>query len=488
MVLLAIKDITRHRRVEEELGASEKKYRALFESSIDGIYESTIEGKYINANPALVKMLGYKNKKELMSIDIPTQLYVSKNDRPGLTKRDRAFETKLKKKNGSVIYVEISSWVVYKNRKPAFYEGIVRDITKRKKREKEILYLSYHDGLTGLYNRTFFEEERKRLDTGRQLPLSVITGDINGLKLINDAFGHAEGDKLLVEMAKILNRCSRKEDIVVRTGGDEFCILLPQTSSKVAQTILNRINKACKEYKSKADRKTYYASISLGYATKSIESEQFENVLKTAEEFMYRRKLLKRKSLHGSIISLIKTTMFEKSYETREHAERLMELAKVLGKALNLTDEQLNELELLSTLHDVGKIDVDGHILSKAGKLTDREWSEMKKHPGTGYRILQAIPELKHIANYVLCHHEHWDGSGYPQGLIGEAIPLLSRVVALVDAYDVMTHDRPYRKAMPKEAALAEIIKNAGTQFDPSIARIFTEALSKNPFPGRVKV
>jgi len=192
---------------------------------------------------------------------------------------------------------------------------------------------------------------------------------------------------------------------------------------------------------------------------------------------MYRRKLLERKSLHSSILSSIKATMFEKSYETEEHAERLIKLSKMLGKTLGLTDEQLNELELLATLHDIGKISTDGHILSKPGKLTDREWSEIKKHPGAGYRILQAIPELKHIADYVLCHHERWDGSGYPQGLIGEAIPLLSRIIAVVDAYDVMTHDRPYRKAMPEEAALAEITKNAGTQFDPNIARIFTEAL-----------
>lgn len=477
VVLLAIKDITGRNQAEEELRASEKKYRALFERSIDGIYESTIEGKYIDASPALVKLLGYENKEELMSIDIPTQLYVSKNDRPEHKKRDRVFETKLKKKDGSVIYVGISSRVVYKNNKPAFYEGIVRDITEQKKIEEKLKFLSFHDNLTGLYNRAYFEEELKRLGTGRQLPLSVIIGDINGLKLINDAFGHTEGDKLLVEVAKILNRCSRKEDIVARTGGDEFCILLPQTSSEVTQTILNRINKACKEYKRKTDKETYYTSISLGYATKSIESEPFESILKVAEEFMYKRKLLERKSIHSSIISSIKTTVFEKSHETEEHAERMIKLSKVLGKALSLTDEQLTELELLSTLHDIGKISIDDHILSKSGKLTDKEWSEMKKHSEVGYRIAQAAPEIKHIADYILCHHEHWDGSGYPQGLIGEAIPLLSRITAVLDAYDTMIHDRPYRKAMPKEAALAEIMKNAGTQFDPNIARIFAEAL-----------
>ena len=194
---------------------------------------------------------------------------------------------------------------------------------------------------------------------------------------------------------------------------------------------------------------------------------------------MYKRKLLERKSIHSSIISSIKTTMFEKNHETEEHAERLIKLSKVLGEALSLTDEQLDEIELLSTLHDIGKMSIDDHILSKSGKLTDKEWSEIKKHPEAGYRIAQAAPGLKHIADYILCHHEHWDGSGYPQGLIGEATPLLSRIVAVVDAYDVMIHDRPYSKAMPKEAALAEITKNAGTQFDPVLVNKFIEIISK---------
>ena len=135
-------------------------------------------------------MLGYKSKKELMSIDIPTQLYVSKNDRPDFKNRNKTFETRLKKKDGSIIYVEISSRVVYEDGKPLFYEGIVRDITSRKKADELLNFLSFHDSLTGLHNRAYFNEELKRLDTKRQLPLSIIMADVNGLKLINDAFGH----------------------------------------------------------------------------------------------------------------------------------------------------------------------------------------------------------------------------------------------------------------------------------------------------------
>lgn len=351
--------------------------------------------------------------------------------------------------------------------------GISRDITERKQREEEILYLTYHDVLTGLYNRAFFETERKRLDTKCELPLSVIVGDINGLKLINDAFGHEEGDKILIAMAKILKLCSRSEDIVARIGGDEFCILLPKTDTHNAQLIVNRIKRKCEEYINKASRETYFASISLGYATKLKIEEPFEKIFRIAEEFMYRLKLLEYKSIHSSIISSIKSTMFEKSNETEAHAERLAEMSKKLGTALGLDDNEINELELLSTLHDIGKISVNDSILLKSDKLTESEWFEIKKHPEVGYRITQASPELKNISEYILCHHERWDGTGYPQGLAGVNIPLLSRILAVVDSYDAMTEDRGYRRAISKEAAIEEIRNNAGTQFDPDIARVF---------------
>lgn len=204
-----------------------------------------------------------------------------------------------------------------------------------------------------------------------------------------------------------------------------------------------------------------------------------DSIIKVAEDNTYRYILLPDESLHSSIISSIKTILLEKSQETEEHAQRLVELSKTIGKKMNLTDEQLDELELLSVLHDIGKIGVNDSILNKPGKLTEEEWVEMKKHPENGYRIAMSTPELVSIANYILCHHERWDGKGYPQGLKGPNIPLFSRILAIVDAYDAMTQDRLYRKAITKETAIAEIKRNAGTQFDPEIAEIFIEAFYK---------
>ncbi|WP_041275127.1 HD-GYP domain-containing protein [Desulfotomaculum nigrificans] len=217
-------------------------------------------------------------------------------------------------------------------------------------------------------------------------------------------------------------------------------------------------------------------SIALGYATKNKAKENIWQVLKEAEEWMYRNKLLQSKSYRNAIISSLKATLFEKSMETEEHAERLKEISLKIAKGLGISDKQMDELELLAVLHDIGKVAIKESILMNPGKLTEEEWEEMKKHPEIGYRIARATPELAPVAEYILCHHERWDGRGYPRGLKGEEIPLLSRILAVADAFDAMTNDRPYRKAMSREESLAELERNAGTQFDPEIVSAFIES------------
>ena len=217
-----------------------------------------------------------------------------------------------------------------------------------------------------------------------------------------------------------------------------------------------------------------FPNISLGYATKVDMEQRFHDIFKEAEDILYKSKLLQRKSMHSSLIASIRATMLEKSHETEAHAERLIQLSKEIGVELGLSTEDMNDLELLATLHDIGKMSIDEKIITKAGPLTDDEWMEMKKHPEVGYRIAQASSELASIADYILCHHEKWDGTGYPQGIRGDDIPLLSRIISVVDSYDAMTaSDRLYRKAMTEEDAINEISRCSGTQFDPKIVDIF---------------
>jgi len=460
----------------EKLSKKNKEhYKSLFENSLDGIYKSTIDGNYIDVNPALVKMLGYNNKEELLSINILNQIYISKKFRPSPKEKNKLFEAKLEKKDGTTIWVEVSSRLIYEREKPTYYEGIVRNVTERKKAEERITYLSFHDKLTGLYNRAYFEEEIKRQDTQRQLPLSFAIGDINRLKLVNDAFGHLEGDRLIFKAAELLKAFCRKEDVISRWGGDEFTILLPKTKKEDVEEIINRIKNVC----ILTTKHKIPISISLGTATKEKINQDVQDVIKEAEDNMYRHKLTERKSIYSSITSSLERTLYEKSMETREHAERLKKLSQELGRIIDLPDNKIDELSLLSTLHDIGKIAISEEILTNGRELTKKEWVLVKKHPEIGYNICQSNPQLAHIAEGVLGHHEWWNGEGYPHGLRGDNIPLTSRIVSIVDAYDVMISGRTYKKAVTKKEAIKELKRCSGTQFDPKLVGIFISIVLK---------
>ncbi len=206
---------------------------------------------------------------------------------------------------------------------------------------------------------------------------------------------------------------------------------------------------------------------------------------KQAEDDMIRHKLLQRKSYHSAVLSSIMAALYASSQETEAHAKRIAFLSEMIGNRLNLPGKMLDELRLFSMLHDIGKVGIDDHILNKAGSLSDEEGGIMRRHPELGFRIAKSSPELESVAEYILTHHERWDGTGYPQGLRGDEIPLLSRILAVADAYDAMTQDRVYRRALTKEAALEEIRSNAGTQFDPFIAQVFIDSIVVAPCPNR---
>lgn len=348
---------------------------------------------------------------------------------------------------------------------------VVRDVTSEKKYLDEILYLSYYDTLTGLYNRGFMENELKRIELTVETQYAVILGDLNGLKLVNDVFGHERGDQLLISVASIITECCRKEDVIARWGGDEFLILLPNTDINAVESVVQRIMDKCSEHNNDGTQ----VSIALGYAVKKGHSESINKTIKDAEEQMYRRKLLEGRSFRNSIITTMISTLFSKSMETEAHASRLQDYCVEVGERLKLSLKDIDELVLLALLHDIGKIAIDESILMKPGPLTDQEWVEMRKHPEIGYRIAHNIPELVSVADYILHHHERWDGDGYPQGLKKEEIPIPCRILAVVDAYDAMVNDRCYRKAMNNVEAIEELKRNRGKQFDERVVDAFLE-------------
>jgi len=356
---------------------------------------------------------------------------------------------------------------------------VVVDISEAKKREKEILYLSYHDILTGIYNRTYLDFELKRLDTKRQLPFAIIMGDVNGLKITNDVFGHEAGDLLLKKVAEVLKQSCRQEDIIGRWGGDEFIVLLPNTSDEEAHALLRRIVRDFENLNQNETINGLLPNMSLGYGVKVSEDEDIYDTLKIAESNMYKRKMLSNESMHSSIIASMKVTLYEKSNETEEHTNRLYKNCFKIAKKYNLSEDEFNDLELVCLLHDIGKIGISDSILKKPGKLNDNEWIEMKKHPEIGFRIAQATPELKKVAKYILYHHERFDGTGYPKGLKSFKIPLIDRILSVVDAYDAMVNDRTYRKALSKEEAKQELINNSGTQIDPEIVKLFLKEIKE---------
>lgn len=351
---------------------------------------------------------------------------------------------------------------------PGHFATLIRDITENKKREDKNRYISFHDWLTGLFNRYYLEEEMKRLDTDRQLPISIIFADINGLKLVNDAFGHSFGDKQIKRAALIIKDACREEDIVSRWGGDEYAILLPQTNEEETQIICNRIIESCKN--SQVNDLPIF--LALGAESKNKPGITLLEIQKKAEEKMYTDKLKSYKETKSVFFRSLYSILREKSFETDTHVRRMRKIALGIGKRLNLSKPELERLAVLILLHDIGKVKIVKNILVKKGALTREEWAVIKEHPETGYRIARATEELILVAEEILCHHEHWDGSGYPRGLKGEEIPLLARIAAIADAYEVMTWDRPYKKAITPEAAADELKKLAGTQFDPQLVEL----------------
>jgi diguanylate cyclase (GGDEF)-like protein/PAS domain S-box-containing protein len=476
-----LEDISERKKNEVELMASEYTFRKLFEGSSDAVL--IIKDKMISeCNQATVDLLGYDSKMRIVGKnlwDISPEIQPDGNSsEAGIIEEFETarmigkskFEWWNQKKDGTIFPVEVMLTSILLHGEKVFH-ALWRDITERNELEQQLEYLSYHDQLTGLYNRRFFEEELNRLDLEKNFPLSIVMADVNGLKLINDSFGHAVGDELLKKVAEVLKKGCQAPGIIARLGGDEFVVLLPKTEGNKTEQICKFVKKLTLNEKIGS----IDISVSLGWETKQSEDEKIQEILKKAEDHMYKKKLFESPSMRGKTINAIINALHEKNKREEQHSHRVSVLCISIGKALNLSEGEIEELKTVGLLHDIGKIAIEESILNKPGKLTDNEWEEIKRHPEIGYRILSTVNEMSEMSEYVLTHHERWDGKGYPKCLKGEEIPLQSRIIAIADTYDAMTSERSYRSALPEAIVIEELQKNAGRQFDPELVKVFIE-------------
>ncbi len=346
--------------------------------------------------------------------------------------------------------------------------------------DEKIRYINMYDSLTGVYNRDYCELQLEKLEKDGQAPLSIIFGDLNNLKLINDIFGHQTGDEMIIKIAGIMKTVAEatEDSIVARWGGDEFIVVLPGTNYLEAEKITHTIHKLINEYKTD----DFPLDISLGLATKENSLRTIQHIIKLADASLYRNKFRESSRAKKSLVEYFKKLLFDKEIESKEHAARVQELALLIAQEMNLSKKEQEDLSLVSYFHDIGKIAVPKDILNKPGGLTPDERLTIKRHSEIGYRILQSSVEYAHLSQAVLSHHECWNGKGYPQNLQGENIPLMARIIAVADAYEEMTQGRVYKKALSKEEALKEIKRCSGTQFDPHIAKVFVGVMKEQNY------
>ncbi|MBN2604763.1 MAG: diguanylate cyclase [Bacilli bacterium] len=386
-------------------------------------------------------------------------------------------EYKIKQKNGTEIWVWEQGFALFdSNGNIEALEGFITSINTRKNLENNLQFMSYHDGMTGIYNRRFIEEELLRLNTQRNFPLTLIMADINGLKLINDTFGHAKGDELIIETAMLLKSVLRVDELLGRLGGDEFLIALPRTSPEEAEIIVKRINQVI----DKRGKDVLGLSLSIGYATKDTMAASINSILKLAEDRMYASKTYNRSSSSRKVIDAVIATLYEKDEYSEAHSYNVSMYSKELAFHAGFSIEDVNKIETAGLLHDIGKIIISKRILTVSKKLTEAEYGEIKKHPEIGVRILMSVPEFKELSNIILCHHERIDGLGYPRGIEGDQIPIEAKIIAIADAWDAMIGTRVYRTPLTVEAAIQELLKNKGTQFDSKLVDIFVEKIANN--------
>lgn len=393
------------------------------------------------------------------------------------------------------------------------------------KTNESLRRLALRDSHTGLYNHGYLvriiESEFSRAKRYEH-PLSVIFMDVDFFKSINDVYGHQFGDLVLKQFANNLRKVVRSSDILVRYGGEEFVVILPEIGMADAMTLANRILIGINSYEFGNDTHTVRLKVSVAvssypsdyvhrgmdlveladkilikakehggnrvYSSEEVRTEKsvFDNEavqepsdVATLKDKIYKLTKRANQSVIEATAAFAKTIEL-KDYHTGDHVEKTVLYATEIAKALGLSSESIENIHQASMLHDLGKVGISEEILSKPTNLTEEEFMKIKAHPQIGADIIRPIQFMQNVIPLIRHHHERWDGRGYPVGLKGKEIPIGARIIAVADVYQALTSDRPYRKAYSKEEAIRIIQEESGSHFDPEIVKIFTEILNRD--------
>ncbi|MGS0764608.1 sensor domain-containing diguanylate cyclase/phosphohydrolase [Syntrophomonas curvata] len=451
--------------------------RNLVDKQADVLFTLDASGKFTYANKCCCQVFGC-TAAELKQMSIYDLLHIrsQKTFQHNLARHFAGemilpYEISVVSRDGEVIPLEFNA---AKTEYTDGYQEIIvtaRDISEKIKVRNQLRYISEHDVLSGLYNRGFFEREIMRVDSEGIVPVGVIICDVNGLKLINDTLGHAQGDRLIQYLGLVLKAVSNPNCTAARIGGDEFALIMPgadeglvESNKKTIRNMIAQINK---------NEEGLYLSVAVGSYIRYSGEQPMDIAIRNADNAMYRTKLFEQMSARHNILRTLESTLSVRDHMTEEHAERMKEMAIGFGRLIDVGADDLEVLALLAVTHDIGKIGVPDEVLFKRGPLDDYEWEVMRSHSEIGYRIALESKVLASVADYILHHHEHWDGNGYPLQLKGNDIPLVCRILAIVDAYDAMINDRPYRHALSPDQAVRELINDRGKRFQPLLVDKF---------------
>jgi diguanylate cyclase (GGDEF)-like protein/PAS domain S-box-containing protein len=482
-IVLYFEDITETKRMQKMLTNEKEHFKTTLLSVGDGVISTDNLGLITVMNPVAERLTGWtfeeatgKKLGDVLRLINEQTRYPEDDHLEEALDQARMIEYSNNKlvvsRTGRAVPIEISiSPIRHAGESVSGAVIIIRDFTEKQAKQRQIEFLSYYDALTGLYNRRYMEDALSRLDTPENLPLALVAIDVNGLKLTNDAFGHEMGDQLLKTVAGILKMICQPDDIIGRMGGDEFCILLKNTDEVQAAALKQRILNEVSHLK----LEPVVVSLAIGIAVKKTPAQDIKTILKVSDDHMYQDKIKFGKLMRSQTIQMALQNINLNYEQEQIHTEKVSYYCEAIANAMGFSENDANDIKTAGALHDIGKIMVPSQVLNKPGKLTEEEFDLVKRHPEIGYQMLKMVDEYVRLSEYVLYHHERWDGTGYPVGLRGEKIPLCSRIIALADAFEAMTASRPYQKTKTKDEAIAELKRCAGTQFDPVLVRVFTE-------------